>query len=440
MDGSDKLSNGAAKITATATLVKLGIGAGVVVLPSVFAKSGLIVGTISTIFVGLLSYASAVFIANAKKKTGLSTYEDICAKVLGPVGFWILNACTWLMIFFLTSTYVTLIKEFTQPLMKVLKQTSAYEHALFSCLSVAVIVAIIVPMLLLRKLEFLKFSNYLGVISIGCLFLLSLIATPLFAMQGTLPQLRWWPQKGVSFLDLLELMGGLISAFCFHHGICASMDLVPSDIDFNPISRNVTSIIAFVNFTLATFISIFLSDKLDNNPIYLYTFGNTGASAWIIAIASVLQAFSVLCSVPLLHFIWRELSWSIYSHARTMKTEIPNSFFFAHILLWLLSASIALLPITMDFLINFIGLFATTVFVLILPACLQMKLSGGIAHNLTFGLIKRNIESVDPEEAFEQKTPAWNWIGVIICHTMFWFGLLEFCLSFKVLVTWALRQ
>ena len=84
---------------------------------------------------------------------------------------------------------------------------------------------------------------------------------------------------------------------------------------------------------------------------------------------------------------------------------------------------------------------------LILPACLHMEMNGGIRHCLTFGFIGSNrvAESSDVEELSKTTSKKTAEIGskilkFAVSNFMLWFGLLEFSLSFKVLVDFAMTR
>lgn len=74
---TEHAKDGNPKVVAVFTLVKLGIGAGIVCLPGTFKKTGLAIGIPAILAIGYFAYLSANMVIEAKIRTGAPTYEEI---------------------------------------------------------------------------------------------------------------------------------------------------------------------------------------------------------------------------------------------------------------------------------------------------------------------------------------------------------------------------
>jgi amino acid permease len=137
-------------------------GVGILGLPIVACKLGLIATLVLQPVLAITTAWTAKLIINAKIRTNSQTYEEICEKLLGQIGFWMLNISLWSMLICIMGMYICFSVKFVYPLIKGLGFTTWTKGKTFYTIGIGFISFTIIPLLLLKDLSRLGLSRLWG--------------------------------------------------------------------------------------------------------------------------------------------------------------------------------------------------------------------------------------------------------------------------------------
>jgi len=445
---------------ATCNVLKLAIGASIVAVPNKFCGTGYVLGITSLMFFGYLGHVSSLLIINVKRKTGCLTLDELCQNILGPAGFWTLNIAVCVLLFLLIPLYGIIEFNFCAPFLQLVGagswtiKDSVEEKIWLGILSVA-----LTPLLCLSDLTVLGFTSATGISCSILLIIITLIAVPLEESHD-----KWTPNTSPhgGFIDLMLSFGVYASAFFCHHGICQIHSSLNDPSKWELISRISFAVIFLSNAIMALMVYFeFGAYVCFGNESFFFQYftsksGETGL--YLMAIGATLQSISVIFSLPLIHFILRELNYNIIKSIYNMHvsvdkqlgSKIPNWFFYGHIIIWFAGFLVGIVKPSAIDLIDFIGVFCIPLLCYCIPSLLHMQLNGGIVHYLSFGISKPRAYYIDSntkrviltsvKSSYDHNTldsEKKNWLSkifyIVICNFMFYWGSSQVVISFFVL-------
>jgi hypothetical protein len=196
----------------------------------------------------------------------------------------------------------------------------------------------------------------------------------------------------------------------------------------------------------------------------IFAENGSGSAFYVNAAGTAAMSLSVISAIPLVHFFMRDLSWSIFSYARghTDNHEMPNWFFFGHLVFWGIATLAAAFASDAIGIINFLGNFSCSIIMIILPILLDFQMNGGILYFISFGFLgpKKSLDGEMKETKTiemgaktvegELKSRPSSWIGGIedpskddsmlddvlrftVCNAFLLFGIVEVAISFHTL-------
>lgn len=439
-------------------------GVGILGLPIVACKLGLIATLLLQPSLAIMTSWTAKLIIDAKNRTNSQTYEETCEKLLGYVGYWMLNFSLWLMLICIMGMYISFAVKFIYPLIKGLGFTSWTKGDTFYRLSIGFIFLTIIPLLLLKDLSRLGFVSTLGMCAVMLLMILSTIAVPLDNQikekPATLWKMDWMLHKDTTILIFLEQFGVFLTGFMGHHTVCSVENSLINKKEMNKVINWAFTSVAFLNtwFILSVYLGYggiqctnlfgIPGNKLYNECYYssnkedlytnLFSQEKSGFAFWLIVAGSINECISLIMTLPLVHFIVRDITWGIYLKFKNIsgidQTSIPKWFINSHLLVWLTSAFMALFleKQILQFL-SFIGSFGVPFVQLVLPILLKMELSDGIFYYISFGCLKKKISKFPLKEGSNNEHSN-NFLRMLIMNTILIFGLIQIGLSFKILI------
>jgi amino acid permease len=437
-------------------------GVGILGLPQVACRFGLIP---SIILQPLLAYSTAWTakqIIQAKRQTNSQTYEEVCEKILGSFGYWMLNFSLWLMLICVLSMYICFAVKFTYPFLKGVGLASWVEVGAdtFYRVFIGIIFVSVLPLLLLKDLSRLGPVSTLGMFAVMLLLISSTIAAPLdkqmYEEPATLWTIDWMLHKDTDLLLFLEQFGVLFTGYMGHQGICSVENSLNIKSEMEKVINYSFSIVMVLNtwFILALYVgyggvqctNLFATEpkeKYTENKEDLYTdlFSQekSGFAFWLITIGSVSECISLIVTLPLVHFFLRDLTWSLYLKLKNLEstsTSIPSWFINGHLFFWLLATVMAvflekqILPF-----LSFIGAFAVPCVSVVLPVLLTMELNHGILYYLSFGILPKKICKFGNSSLKLNANKSFNdTLFMLFMNILLAFGSVQIALSFKILL------
>lgn len=437
-------------------------GVGILGLPIVACKLGLIATLILQPILAIITAWTAKLIINAKKRTNSQTYEEICEKLLGYVGFWMLNISLWLMLICIMGMYICFAVKFVYPLINGLGLTTWTKGDTFYGICIGFISFSVIPLLLLKDLSRLGFVSTLGMFAVMLLLILTTIAVPLDNQvkekPATLWKVDWMLHKDTTILIFLEQFGVFLTGFMGHHTVCSIENSLTNKKEMNKVINWSFSIVVFLNiwFILAVYLGYggvqctnlfgipgnelykecYYTDNREDLYTNLFTKEKSGFAFWLIVAGSINECISLVMTLPLIHFFLRDLTWGIYLKFKNSlsidKNNIPKWFVNSHLIFWLISACMALFlqKQILQFL-AFIGSFGIPFVQLVLPILLNMELTNGIFYYISFGCLKKKTSKFPLGEESNESN---SLITMLIMNTVLIFGFIQIGLSFKILL------
>lgn len=111
----DGRSKGGTAFSSVVNLLATAMGAGILSLPRAFAMTGWGLGAVLLILSALANDASLAFLVVCARASGQSTYEGNAQKLLGSIGFKIVNVLLILLLFLADVAFVTIVRDLLPP-------------------------------------------------------------------------------------------------------------------------------------------------------------------------------------------------------------------------------------------------------------------------------------------------------------------------------------
>jgi len=438
-------------------------GVGILGLPIVACKLGLIATLLLQPSLAIITGWTAKLIIEAKNRTNSQNYEETCEKLLGYLGYCMLNISLWLMLICIMGMYISFAAKFVYPLIKGLGLISWTEGDAFYRIVIGFIFFSTIPLLLLKDLSRLGFVSTLGMCAVMMLLILTTVAVPLDNQikeePATLWKMDWILHKDTTIVIFLEQFGVFLTGFMGHHTVCSVENSLRNKKEMNKVIYWAFFIVAFLNtwFILSVYLGYggvqctnlfgIPGNKLYNECYYtsnkedlytnLFSQKKSGFAFWLIVAGSINECISLIMTLPLIHFFIRDISWGVYLKFKKRlsidNTNIPKWFLNTHLLIWLISAFMALFleKQILQFL-TFIGSFGVPFVQLVLPILLNMELTDGILYYISFGCLKKKTSRFSLRESENKYSN--NLLRMLVMNTILIFGLIQIGLSFKILL------
>ncbi|KAH7815209.1 putative AminoAcid/AuxinPermease(AAAP) Family Protein [Monocercomonoides exilis] len=149
------------------TMVNSTLGAGMLGVPLAYAKAGLVLAISMNVLVELIAFCTMYFLLVIADACGIYSLGGLAAKLFGFGGLFLVELCTFMNCFGCLWAYIILISDFVPALLKV---AGVPEDSIFvERFIIILIVGIAILQLLgwFRSLDALKFTSFLGTISMG---------------------------------------------------------------------------------------------------------------------------------------------------------------------------------------------------------------------------------------------------------------------------------
>jgi amino acid permease len=180
-------ADGASYLSSLFNLLNTIVGGGVLALPAAYAKSGLAVGVVLTFVVGSLSVISAILLANvADHIGGVKTYKDLAIHVFGIPGALTIDVCLILFLYGTLTGYIVIITDLLLPFFADVFDVEQpdvlstgeliVEEKWRILLAVCVVFLLLVPLSLLPRIDFLKYTSGLALVCISYIIVVIAIA------------------------------------------------------------------------------------------------------------------------------------------------------------------------------------------------------------------------------------------------------------------------
>jgi len=269
-------------------------------------------------------------------------------------------------------------------------------------------------------------------------------------------------------MGIMGSMGAFFCAYGCHHGVCSIHESLANPASWRTVSRAGIGIAFACNLVVAFAIyaayNKFACPDTETMFMEIFSEEDSGSAFYVNAVGTAAMSVSVISAIPLVHFFMRDLSWSIFSYARgvTDNREMPNWFFFGHLVFWGIATLAAVFAPKAIKIINFLGNFSCSIIMIILPILLDFEMNGGILYFLSFGLAgpkssfdtkmnevktiemgvkkKEQAKPVDGgNSSFEDSSKDDSMFDDVfrftVCNALLLFGMVEVAISFHTLYT-----
>jgi amino acid permease len=162
-------------ISGTFNLVATVVGGGVLSLPLVFAKAGLVLGTAMMVVAAIITDFSLYIVCCCVRRTGSTSYMDVVRFAFGPTAELFTTAILWVFLSGVLIAYNVLLKGIFGPLARdfVTTFTSIRIDGNFDAFVLFIILLLVSPLTLERNLYALRHICYVGFTSV-CVIALSI--------------------------------------------------------------------------------------------------------------------------------------------------------------------------------------------------------------------------------------------------------------------------
>ena len=154
--------------TSVFNLVSTVVGGGVLSLPFTFAIMGVVFGPLALVVSAIMSDFSIYLLLSMSRRQGDLSYEDIAAKTLGEPARAFLLVLLFLLTFLCAAAYFVLAADLLQPIVTAFIDSTLSEHDARFYVMVG-FMCIVGPLSFFKKLNALRFTSFLSIISISVL-------------------------------------------------------------------------------------------------------------------------------------------------------------------------------------------------------------------------------------------------------------------------------
>ena len=154
--------------TSVFNLVSTVVGGGVLSLPFTFSVMGIIVGPVALVISAAMSDFSIYLLLSMSRRQGDVGYEDVAAKTLGEPARVVLLISLFLLTFLCAAAYFVLAADLIQPIVTAFIDTSLAADSARYYVMLA-FMCIVGPLSFFKKLNALRFTSFLSIITISVL-------------------------------------------------------------------------------------------------------------------------------------------------------------------------------------------------------------------------------------------------------------------------------
>jgi len=352
----------------TFNLVNNIIGGGVLALPFAMKSSGLIIGVFLIVALGLLSGLSALILVETSKLSDKKSYRGLAQTAFGVYGGLFIDVSAILFLFGALVGYMVIIGDVLVPFTDFLGDLSRREFVV-----AIVAVVLILPLSLLNRVDYLKFTSMAALVCI-----LYLVAVVVFrsgeklwkkGAKHSLDELEY----GNFTLDIFKSIPIISFAFTFHPSIFpifgemvnATMKRMSGVISLSIVFCMVAYLLVGI-FGYLTFL-----DKTDGNIFTNYN------DDFLIEAGKILLALIICFSYPLIHYPAR-LHFDNILLTTIKEHRLPSQrwrWIAITLLFFCLSYVLSILLPDISVIFSLFGATAGNVIIFIAPAAMYIKLS-----------------------------------------------------------------
>eukprot|EP00010_Vexillifera_abyssalis_P005812 CAMPEP_0201553158 /NCGR_PEP_ID=MMETSP0173_2-20130828/19476_1 /ASSEMBLY_ACC=CAM_ASM_000268 /TAXON_ID=218659 /ORGANISM="Vexillifera sp., Strain DIVA3 564/2" /LENGTH=575 /DNA_ID=CAMNT_0047963777 /DNA_START=28 /DNA_END=1755 /DNA_ORIENTATION=+ len=285
--------------SSTVNVVNAIIGGGVLALPYAFSQTGLVVGAVLLVLIGVMSFLTSHYLASLTKycmrRDGRS-YKSIAARAFGLPGAFTIDVCFILFLFGGCVGYVVIIGDILTPYFEDALDWPEKEANRYLVESIFIF-GICYPLCLLKRIDALKYTSMFALL--GILYLVVVImAQSITTIADEFEQSRI--VFGNGSISLFGAVPVMTFAFTFH------MQQFSVQNEMKHPNRIRTVVGGAISFAGASYMIVGIFG-------YLTFYENVSSNILVdydedvpIIIGKVALAFVIIFSFPLLHFPLRE--------------------------------------------------------------------------------------------------------------------------------------
>jgi amino acid permease len=145
------------------------LGGGILLLPYVFKSLGLLVGPVALLIVAIMAYYTVHLLMECSKLTGLHTYVGVGKAAFKQYGVALVNFVEFLNTYGVLTTYLIIVEEQVHVMLPLLPKWWQENWVLASNqgLLIILVVGVVLPLSLVPKISYLRFSSFLSLMLTG---------------------------------------------------------------------------------------------------------------------------------------------------------------------------------------------------------------------------------------------------------------------------------
>ncbi|GMN41197.1 hypothetical protein TIFTF001_010432 [Ficus carica] len=366
------------------------IGAGIMSIPATLKVLGVIPAFLLIIIVGLLVEVSVEFLMRFTHSGDATTYAGVMKESFGPAGSVATQICVMITNLGCLIMYLIIIGDVlsgSQPgesvHLGVLQEWFGFHwwnSREFSILFTVVIVML--PLVLLRRVESLKFSSFisvlLAVIFVGICSVMAIIAL----VQGKTKNPRLMPQldEQTSFFDLFTAVPVIVTAFTFHFNVHPIGFEFGKPSDMIKAVRIALVLCAAIYLAIGLFGYLLFGDSIMSDILVNFDKSSDTATGTVLNDAVRLSyALHLMLVFPLLNFSLRANIDEFLFPKKPLLANDTNRFVTITLVLLVFSYLAAIAFPNIWYLFQFLGSTSAVCLAFIFPGSIALRDVNGIA-------------------------------------------------------------
>ncbi|XP_027332958.1 amino acid transporter AVT6C-like [Abrus precatorius] len=366
------------------------IGAGIMSLPATLKVLGVIPAFVLILVIAFLAEVSVDFLMRFTHSGETMTYAGVMRESFGPVGAFAAQLAVVITNFGCLIMYLIIIADvFSGNQLEgevhfgVLQQLfgiqwwNSREFALF-----VILVLILLPLVLYRRVESLKFSSALSTVLAIAFVTICTVLAIVAIVEGKTQSPRLFPRLDhhTSFFDLFTAVPVIVTAYTFHFNVHPIGFELAKPSDMTTAVRIALLLCAVIYFFIGLFGYLLFGDSTQSDILINFDH-NTGSAlgSLLNTLVRLSYAFHVMLAFPLLNFSLRANIYEFFFPKKPLLATDTKRFVILTLLLLVLSYIVAIAVPDIWYIFQFMGSTSAVCLAFVFPGSIVLRDSHGIS-------------------------------------------------------------
>ncbi|XP_028778811.1 amino acid transporter AVT6C-like [Neltuma alba] len=366
------------------------IGAGIMSIPATLKVLGVIPAFVMILVIGLLAEVSVDFLMRFSHSGNTTTYAGVMREAFGPAGAFAAQICVMITNLGCLIMYLIIIGDVLsgnspggEVHLGILQQWLGIHWWTSREFALLVIVFVMLPLVLYRRLESLRFSSAIStLLAVAFVGICSGMAiTALMAGKTYRPRLLPELNSHTSFFDLFTAVPVIVTAFTFHFNVHPIGFELAQPSDMTVAVRIALVLCGAIYFAIGLFGYLLFGDSTQSDILINFDQNTAGSATGSLlnTLVRLSYAFHIMLVFPLLNFSLRANIDELLFPKKPLLATDNKRFVILTLVLLVFSYLIAIAFPDIWYFFQFVGSTSAVCLAFIFPGSLALRDAHGIS-------------------------------------------------------------